>query len=107
MRQMTLDQIDLQGNGFHEALNAFIISHTMESLRKLKSIDAANLCSQVHYMKGECTVKSKSCIITHCSNLMLSNFVNDLMTLKSLLSSHVSCLVFFFTISTILKENTK
>lgn len=31
MRQMTLDQIDLEGNGFHEALNAFIISHTMES----------------------------------------------------------------------------
>lgn len=30
MRQMTLDQIDLEGNGFHEALNAFIISHTME-----------------------------------------------------------------------------
>lgn len=26
MRQMTLDQIDLEGNGFHEALNAFIIS---------------------------------------------------------------------------------
>lgn len=31
MRQMTLDQIDLERNGFHEALNAFIISHTMES----------------------------------------------------------------------------
>lgn len=43
MRQMTLDQIDLRGNGFHEALNAFIISHTMGSLGKLKSMDAANL----------------------------------------------------------------
>lgn len=30
MRQMTLEQIDLEGNGFHEALNAFIISPTME-----------------------------------------------------------------------------
>lgn len=37
MRQMTLGQIDLEGNGFHEALNAFIIFHTMESLRKLKT----------------------------------------------------------------------
>lgn len=30
MRQMTLDRIDLEGNGFHVALNAFIISPTME-----------------------------------------------------------------------------
>lgn len=76
MRQMTLDQIDLEGNGFHEALNAFIISHTMESLGKLKSMDAAILCFQVHYMKGNYTVKSKSCIITHCCNLLLRVVVN-------------------------------
>lgn len=43
MRQMTLGQIDLEGNGFHEALNAFIIFHTMESPGKLKSMDAAIL----------------------------------------------------------------
>lgn len=28
MRQMTLGQIDLEGNGFHKALNAFIILQT-------------------------------------------------------------------------------
>lgn len=30
MRRMTLDQIDLVGNGFHQAPDAFIKSHTME-----------------------------------------------------------------------------
>lgn len=34
---MTLDQIDLEGNGFHEALNAFIISLTMERRGALKA----------------------------------------------------------------------
>lgn len=57
MRQMTLDQIDLEGNGFHEALNAFIISHTMESLGRLTCVDAAIFSFQVHYMRGNCTAK--------------------------------------------------
>lgn len=48
MRQMTLGQIDLEGNGFHEALNAFIIFHTIESLGKLKTMGTAILGFPVH-----------------------------------------------------------
>ena len=33
---MTLDQIDLVGNGFHETPNAFIKSHTMEKRGEAK-----------------------------------------------------------------------
>lgn len=73
MRQMTLDQIDLEGNGFHEALNAFIIFHTMESLGKLKSTGAASQCTN---MKGNYTVKSKCCIIAHCYYTLLLFVVN-------------------------------
>lgn len=71
MRQMTLDQIDLEGNGFHEALDAFIIFHTMESLGKLKSMDAASLLYfQACYTKGNYNVKFKYGTITFCNSLL-------------------------------------
>lgn len=83
---MTLDQIELEENGFHEALNPFIISKTMESVGKLKRRDAAIVCLQVHYMKGKYTVKSKCCVTTHCWNTLLCFAVNHvLMTLTVLL----------------------
>lgn len=70
MRQMALEQIDLEGNGFHEALNAFIIFHTMASLGKLKVVDATVLSFKVLYMKGnvkiECCYKTlPRCVVNH------------------------------------------
>lgn len=38
MRQMTLGLIEREGNGFHEALNAFIIIHTMVRLGEAQKL---------------------------------------------------------------------
>ena len=62
-RQMTLEQIDLQGNGFHEALNAFIIFHTMES------VSVANT-------EGNHTVWSKCCFRAHTPLLFVVHLVD-------------------------------
>lgn len=55
MRQMTLDQIDLEGNGFHEALNAFIISHTIESPGRA---EPSNFCLISSASGANCAAKS-------------------------------------------------
>lgn len=78
MRQMTLEQIDLEGNGFHEALNAFIIFHTMASLGKLKLVDAAVLSFKVLYMKGDVKIEC-------CSKTLLQFVVNHVLIASTVL----------------------
>lgn len=53
---MTLDQIDLLGNGFHETPDAFIKSHNGET-RGAKSVDAAQRKKTSHTMSHCCETR--------------------------------------------------
>ena len=66
MRQMTLSQIDLEGNGFHKALNAFIIFHTMTRRGEAQKQRRRNPMLPSSLTWREITVKSKCCKRAYC-----------------------------------------
>lgn len=71
---MTLDQIDLEGNGFHGALNAFIISPTMERREAAKARMLRKTCGY----NPPFTIAHCSCTCTRFIMLFTNYFYKGL-----------------------------